>query len=155
MQSKGSLGVHGLQVKNSIEILDDVIFLQKGFTANFGDVDRVKSDRLYPTMNWAELRLNCSFGKLHPSVVCSPLPGYTLPGVSRSELILVSLPTKRKSQPPSVLGNNVFGRSKYISADNNLRQIADIKTFHHRVLTFKNSGVWSLLAFRDMPGLIS
>lgn len=45
------LGVHGPQVKNSIEVLDDVIFFQRGFTANFGEADRVKSDHLYPTMN--------------------------------------------------------------------------------------------------------
>lgn len=45
------LDVHGLQVKDSIEVLDNVIFLQRGFTVNFGEADRVKSNHLYPTMN--------------------------------------------------------------------------------------------------------
>lgn len=45
------LGVHRPQVISGIELLDNVIFLQRGFTAKFSEADSMEFDHLNSLMN--------------------------------------------------------------------------------------------------------
>ena len=99
--------------------------------------------------SWAELIWD-STAVLEDSVsgLHSPAGGAPSLGPSRSLVYFCWFRTKRKSQASHVLGYNISGRSSYLSTDNRLRQIVDLKTLNHGVLTFNNSGVWSFVGFQ-------
>lgn len=107
-----------------------------------------------PITSWAPLRLSCGWGHWD---CCPPWElAHALRVPPRhSSSCWRSLWSYGEPQPPSVWGNVTFGRSKQDFTETSFRQMVDIRTFDHRVLTFNNLGVGVLLAFRDKQSSIS